>query len=65
MDKIRDLMGERDEIVRSELRQIGFEKSYELLSRHRDQVTRLADALSDRLVLTQPEIAALLEDRSS
>jgi ATP-dependent Zn protease len=65
MDKIRDLIGERDEIVRSELRQIGFEKSYELLSRHRDKVARLADALSDRLVLTQPEIAALLEDRSS
>jgi hypothetical protein len=63
MDKIGDLMAGRDPMVESGLRQIGFEKSYELLRRHRDKVTRLADALAARLVLTEPEIAALLEDR--
>lgn len=54
MDKIRDLMGERDDVVGSGLRQLGFEKSHELLYRHRDKVTRLADALAARLVLAEP-----------
>lgn len=60
MVKIYDLIGGYDEAVGLDLRQIGFQKSRELLERHRDKVKRLAEALAARLELTETEIAILM-----
>jgi hypothetical protein len=60
MIKIYDLIGGYNEAVGFGLRQIGFRKSRELLERHRDKVARVAEALTDRLELTEIELAALL-----
>jgi hypothetical protein len=60
MGKVYELMEGRDQQVGSGLRQIGFQKSRELLQRHRDKVARLAEALAVRLELTESEIADLL-----
>jgi hypothetical protein len=60
MGKIYDLIGEYNELVGSCLRQIGFQKSREILKQHRDRVARLAQALVERMELTEAEIDALL-----
>jgi ATP-dependent Zn protease len=44
------------------LRQIGFQKSREILKQHRDKVERLAQALVERMELTEAEIDALLSE---
>jgi ATP-dependent Zn protease len=60
MGKIYDLIGEYNEQVGSCLRQIGFQKSREILKQHRDKVARVAQALVERMELTKAEIDALL-----
>ena len=61
MGKIYDLIGEYNEPVGLCLRQIGFQKSREILKQHRDKVERLAQALVERMELTEAEIDALFE----
>ncbi len=62
MGKIYDLTGKFDEPVGSCLRQIGFQKSREILQQHRDKVARLAHALVERMELTEAEIDVLLSE---
>ena len=62
MGKIYDLIGDFNEPAGSCLRQIGFQKSREILKQHRDMVARLAQALVERMELTEAEINALLSE---
>ncbi|WP_436211129.1 hypothetical protein [Bradyrhizobium sp. LjRoot220] len=61
--EMRHFMEGREQPVGSGLREIAYNKSEGLLRQHRDKVARLADPLSDRLVLSEAEIAALWEER--
>jgi adenylosuccinate lyase len=48
------------EAVGRTLRDLGYEKAHELIERNREKVAAVAEALAERLELSEAEIAALL-----
>jgi len=58
--QIYELIGHLPEAVGRTLRDLGYEKAHELIERNREKVAAVAEALAQRLELSEAEIAALL-----
>jgi hypothetical protein len=58
--QIHELIGHLPEAVGRTLRDIGYRKAHEFIERDREKITAVAEALAQRLELSEAEIAALL-----